>query len=494
MCGILFCLSDHASEKSSRYAQLKPLIAKRGPTGIGEKVISTGQPGQKLRFFSSVLSLRLPYTKQPVSDQDCVLQFNGELYNSDIAGCDTSYLFNRLKRDGVLATLNEIRGEYAFVYYERSARKVWFGRDSIGRRSLMYSHSAGELLITSASDVNCQLLEALGGNIYCYSADEDHLRVIQWGNNGLLYPYGVTNGTVAEHNDDKQLPLELEQKLISSLTRRVETIPPSESTRIAILFSGGIDCTLVASLVDDILPGDEKVDLLNVAFENRRTNDGYATPDRRLGRQSWAELNSSRFRFVEIDVPFDEMMDHRKLVTALMKPKNSVMDLSIAIAFYFASRGRGVAYDAPESAGYEYESRAPVLLSGLGADELFGGYTRHTTQLQRNGYGGLVEELQLDFGRLHERNLGRDDRVCTIWGKELRYPFLDESLVCWALEDCPLNYKVNPQGETKYILRSIARNRNLPLVSLEKKRAIQFGAKSAKMEPGQRKVKGTDLL
>lgn len=40
--------------------------------------------------------------------------------------------------------------------------------------------------------------------------------------------------------------------------------------RVAILFSGGIDCSLLARLVHDILPKDQTIDLLNVAFENPR--------------------------------------------------------------------------------------------------------------------------------------------------------------------------------------------------------------------------------
>ena len=81
-----------------------------------------------------------------------------------------------------------------------------------------------------------------------------------------------------------------------------------------------------------------------------------------------------------------------------------------------------------------YTTTARVLLSGLGADELFAGYTRHATAFDRNGYQGLTDELRLDFNRLGKRNLGRDDRVISHWGREARYPYLDENLVTWVLE------------------------------------------------------------
>ena len=53
--------------------------------------------------------------------------------------------------------------------------------------------------------------------------------------------------------------------------------------RVAILFSGGVDCTLLAALSTSFIPLDEPIDLLNVAFENHRSNSNEGTfnvPDR----------------------------------------------------------------------------------------------------------------------------------------------------------------------------------------------------------------------
>jgi asparagine synthetase B (glutamine-hydrolysing) len=55
------------------------------------------------------------------------------------------------------------------------------------------------------------------------------------------------------------------------------------------------------------------------------------------------------------------------------------MDLSIACALYFAARGHGQASTNANQIPITYTTQARVLLSGLGADELFGGYTRHAT-------------------------------------------------------------------------------------------------------------------
>jgi len=61
-----------------------------------------------------------------------------------------------------------------------------------------------------------------------------------------------------------------------SLRLRILNIPdpPHQGTpaevKLAILFSGGLDCTVLARMAHNILPLDQPIDLLNVAFENPR--------------------------------------------------------------------------------------------------------------------------------------------------------------------------------------------------------------------------------
>jgi asparagine synthetase B (glutamine-hydrolysing) len=213
-------------------------------------------------------------------------------------------------------------------------------------------------------------------------------------------------------------------------------------------------------------------------------------------------------------------MTHKDKVVALMYPHNTEMDLSISYALYFAARGIGLASPEQDEKPVDYVTPARVLLSGLGADELFGGYTRHATAFERKGFPGLLSELELDVNRLGKRNLGRDDRIITNWGREARYPYLDESLVNWAL-DSPVwrkcgfgtvtrnGLEVEEELEPgKKVLRLLARKLGLASVAMEKKRAvsnpylqefpvltvfqIQFGARTAKMETGR--TKGTSHI
>ena len=72
--------------------------------------------------------------------------------------------------------------------------------------------------------------------------------------------------------------------------------------------------------------------------------------------------------------------------------------------------------------GREYRSAARVLLLGMGADEQMGGYGRHRTAYRKGGAEALRRELAADCERMWLRNLGRDDRVLSDWGREPRFP------------------------------------------------------------------------
>ena len=114
----------------------------------------------------------------------------------------------------------------------------------------------------------------------------------------------------------------LQEHLIRSLSLRVLNVPqpplgPEKraDTRIAILFSGGLDCTVLARLTSELLPEDQGIDLINVAFENpriaaklpadRSPTAIYETcPDRITGRKSFNELcdvcPGRQWRFVSV--------------------------------------------------------------------------------------------------------------------------------------------------------------------------------------------------
>ncbi len=164
----------------------------------------------------------------------------------------------------------------------------------------------------------------------------------------------------------------------------------------------------------------------------------------------------------------------------------------------------------PEAEPEPYTSRARVLLNGLGADELLGGYGRHRTAFKAGGWPAVIDEvihriekvmlvciltsffhdsdqLQLDIDRIPTRNLGRDDRMISAHGKETRFPFLCLSVVNF-LVGLPAHLKFDLRLDAgvgdKMLLRLAAWKMGLVEASTRKKRAMQFGSHAARMEVG----------
>lgn len=77
------------------------------------------------------------------------------------------------------------------------------------------------------------------------------------------------------------------------------------------------------------------------------------------------------------------------------------MDFNIATALHMASAG----------------TSAKIVTSGLGADEIFAGYSRYRIAYKRAGYDEMENEMIFDMERLWIRNLGRDDRAIGMNGK-----------------------------------------------------------------------------
>ncbi|KAL5021075.1 hypothetical protein ScPMuIL_000230 [Solemya velum] len=280
---------------------------------------------------------------------------------------------------------------------------------------------------------------------------------------------------------------------------------------VAVLFSGGLDSAVIAALVDRCLPADQSIDLINVAFEQlpkqnmpsskrsvvKNTTekfDRWNVPDRVTGYSALAELNPNRqWNFVEVNVTAEELKTLRdSRIRHLLYPLQTVLDDSIGCAVWFAARGAGVLGNGShKGCSYWSNTKASVILCGMGADEQLAGYSRHRSKFMEEGWSGLVDEIEMEVQRISARNLGRDDRIITDHGKESRFPFLDENVVDF-LSRLPMNYKANldfPRGiGEKLLLRMCAVELDMATTAVLPKRAIQFGSRIAKMENRKEKA------
>jgi asparagine synthetase B (glutamine-hydrolysing) len=172
MCGIFCTISrdGHASPSSNATR----LLQDRGPDSLQEhRVTLKNQANQDvfLSLSSSVLSLRgQNVTVQPLVDEQsgCVLCWNGEAWKLSghaVAGNDSIALFKILvqaalkseRETGVLKILEQIRGPFSLVFYDGQSKMLYFGRDCLGRRSLLKTTtSTGTTIISSVCDLTLE--------------------------------------------------------------------------------------------------------------------------------------------------------------------------------------------------------------------------------------------------------------------------------------------------------------------------------------------------
>ncbi|CAH8640658.1 unnamed protein product [Heterobilharzia americana] len=210
---------------------------------------------------------------------------------------------------------------------------------------------------------------------------------------------------------------------------------PSDGNRsgalFGLLFSGGLDSSVIAALIDRFVPAHQSIDLINVAFQRigpnlSANNKDYQdvnnlisaeeAPDRQTALKSYDELcklsPQRKWNLIKVNVDVAEIQETRvKHVWPLLLPGHTtVLDDSLGLALWFAARGQGVLHTL-NGLDEQYTSSAKFLFLGSGIDEQLAGYARHLTTYKKFGPEALRKELSKETLCISNRNLGRDDRV-----------------------------------------------------------------------------------
>ena len=219
----------------------------------------------------------------------------------------------------------------------------------------------------------------------------------------------------------------------------------------AILFSGGVDSSLITALAVRHVPG---ITLITVGFPG--SNDVKWAPD---AAQLLGVGNSLILKMIDLD-------DVESTIPCVMEALETAdpMAISLGVPLYIACT--------------EAKSRnINLLLTGQGADELFGGYHRYK-EIFKKSTASLHEAIVADVSQLPQRDILRDNTVAKAAGIELAAPFLDPGVIELALS-IPAALKVSEfDGELvgKYILRRAAENVVPTGIAWREKKAFQYGS------------------
>lgn len=202
-----------ASQPGELTANLRRCLCNRGPDHITTHEtrlpdgVADGAPTTHLAFTSSVLALRGDHiAQQPFVDPQTgsVFCWNGEAWkirHHDVSGNDgeaiAALLNEAVRRDleereaAILQVLRSIDGPFAFVFFDKPSGKVYFGRDRLGRRSLVVREGAQCVVLSSITDAaDTQWREVEADGIYVLKVvgihshhsveDQSHVTRLEW--------------------------------------------------------------------------------------------------------------------------------------------------------------------------------------------------------------------------------------------------------------------------------------------------------------------------
>lgn len=173
MCGIHVTVSRSLPREIPTHVQKR--LRNRGPdhlathatcccSGNDQDELTTTHLG----FTSTVLALRGHHiAPQPFVDQQTgsVFCWNGEAWrirHADVSGNDGEAIANLLtaacqsapsaRQDAILKVLRSIDGPFAFTFFDKPSKRLYFGRDRLGRRSLLLRLDQQGLVLSSVAE------------------------------------------------------------------------------------------------------------------------------------------------------------------------------------------------------------------------------------------------------------------------------------------------------------------------------------------------------
>ncbi|KTG15936.1 MULTISPECIES: N-acetylglutaminylglutamine amidotransferase [unclassified Guyparkeria] len=505
MCGICGWLeTGNRDGNLTAVRRMMSRLERRGPDHEGS--FSDGPLAFGHRRLS-ILDLSF-HGHQPMVDRErgLAIVYNGTIYNhpalrEELQGLghrfastgDTEVILTAFRQWGP-AAVERLDGMFAFAIWDMRDESLFLARDRQGIKPLYHTVGEGPLRFASsipallaAGNVDTAFDPAALHHQFTLHAVVPAPRTIFRGVNKLPPGHWMRidrNGNrqlqrywsidTAEDHDvpAEEWPEIIHQRLLDAVKKRLSI----SDVPVGVLLSGGLDSSLIVALAHEagVTPK-----TFTIGFEDQPEEKGsefeYADPVAE-------RYQTEHFRF---HVPNEQVLTR---LPEAVREMNEPMFGQDAVAFYLLSE--------------QVAREVKVVLSGQGADEVFGGYFWYPKMAEAEG-SDLERFAPYYFDRSHEelmamvterfrgpdatselvkrglagngqgsfanRVLGFDastlivddpvkrvDNMTMAWGLEARVPFLDSQLIETAMR-VPADQKLSQGG--KGILKSIARGR-----------------------------------
>jgi asparagine synthase (glutamine-hydrolysing) len=382
MCGIAGFVGGYVAGLVNR---MNALQRHRGPDGEG--VFQDAAEEVALGHVRLAILDLTDLAAQPMDSQDgrYVLVFNGEIYNfqelrTELAGLghsfrscgDTEVLLHGLQQFGP-SYVKRLNGIFAFALWDRRKRELLLARDHLGVKPLYYTAAApGTLLFASELKALCAYpglprepdFEVLQQHLaYCHASDERTAMkgisrlppgaILSWSATTRQYSiqtYWRPDFHTAKSPDRGRAVEELRETIRDATRRQMVSDVP-----VGSFLSGGLDSSLITALAARKFgPAFEGYTITYPTSDNiLDCFDDDAPHARNVAGQLGLKLR-------EIEIRPDVTSLWPRLVYQLDEPLAD----PAAISCYLVCR-------------LARDQGTKVLLSGQGADELFGGYPRY---------------------------------------------------------------------------------------------------------------------
>lgn len=443
MCGIvaIFNVKEQTPELRSKALDMSKKIRHRGPDWSGIHC-----SGSAILAHERLSIVDPESGGQPLFSPDGkqVLAVNGEIYNHKKirerykgrydfqTGSDCEVIL-ALYRDKGVNFLEDLNGIFAFALYDEEQDAFLIARDHIGVIPLYIGYNAdGKVFVASelkALEGECERYEPFLPGHYYWSKDPGMKR---WYKRDWMEYDNVKDNTASSDAIRKSLCAAVKRQMMSDVP-------------YGVLLSGGLDSSVISAITESYAERRIETDSRSRAWWPRLHSFAVGlkgAPDLAKARLVADHIGTVHH---EINYTIQEGLDALRDVIYFIETYD-ITTVRASVPMYLLAR-------VIKSMGIK------MVLSGEGADEIFGGYLYfHKAPSAEEFHKETVRKLS----KLHLYDCLRANKSLSAWGVEGRVPFLDKEFLDVAM-------RTNPKAKMCSVLPASRSGEADPKASIEKR-------------------------